>query len=673
MQIKNTKLGSDSLFLLNIALFSLFTFTILRLFLLIRNSELLEGIPVSDILKSFLIGIRFDLIIVSYILLPLIFFLLTPNGLGSRKLARYWLVLAMGFCLFLGVVELDFYHEFHNRLNSIAYQYFREDPKTVSSMLWNGFPVIRYLLLWSVSVILYAYGIKKIAAYQLYQQYTPASLILRIITFIIVLLLLIIGARGGTVRSGPPLRWGDAFHSTHLFANHLPLNGTYTFIKALMNESHEQRGKKWLKSLPRSEALEITRKMILTDRDTLLKPDTQTILRRHKPVPSSVNNTIKNIVVILMESFSAHYVGSLGDNHNITPEFDKIAKDGLLFERFFSNGTHTHQGMFATFSCFPNIPGFEYLMQQPQGQHAFSGLPALLKRENFNDLYIYNGDFSWDNQNGFFRNQGLTNFVGRHDYINPKFQDRTWGVSDEDMFNRAVKELDKLDSGQPFFAMVQTLSNHTPYALPKELPFPEITDMGEYSKHLTAMKYSDWALGEFFKRIKHKPYYNDTLFVILGDHSFGVKPQISNIDLLRFHVPLLLIAPGLAQTYGHRISTVATQVDVVPTIVSLLGKPFVHQCWGRDILSLNKSDQGFGVIKPSGSDPTVALIKGDRILVKQPGVAPHLGTYQLGENPGYQILNDPEITNTMNKELLSYVETALHALYDNQTGLPSKK
>lgn len=675
MNLKNNHLASDSLYLVNVAFFSLFTFFVLRVILIVRNFDLLDGIPGIDILYAFLIGMRFDLIVVSYTLLPLVFGLLLPKGLGKRKIATLWLTIAFGFFIFIGVVELDFYHEFHNRLNSIAFQYLKEDPATVSSMLWNGFPVIRYLLLWFVLLFCYTYILKIIASYQLPENVNVpekywSKIIVRIVTVILLLILIIIGARGATVRSGAPLRWGDAFHSTHLFSNHLALNGTFTFLKALKNESNAIKGKKWLKLKPKQEALEATRKMLLTDRDVLLTPQNNKILRLHTPEQTPVNNKIKNIVVILMESFSARYVGSLGNDYNITPEFDKLAKEGLLFERFFSNGTHTHQGMFATFSCFPNLPGFEYLMQQPEGIHAFSGLPALLKREKFNDLYVYNGAFSWDNQEGFFRNQGLTNFIGRHDYINPKFQDRTWGVSDEDMFTRAVKELDKIDSEQPFFAMLQTLSNHTPYALPKKLPFPEITNMGESSEHLTAMKYSDWALGEFFNRVKQKPYYDETLFVILGDHGFGVKPQISDIDLLRFHVPLLLIAPGITKQYGHRNSIVSTQVDVVPTIVSLLGKPFTHQCWGRDVLSLDKNDAGFGIIKPSGSDQTVALLRGDKILVKQPNVKASLGNYTFNPAPAsYQSVNDEVLKEKMTNELESYIETALYALYDNQTGL----
>lgn len=669
MKLIASRLKGDGLFLLSTTLFSLIVFAVLRALLIFRNKDLIEDIPYSDLVNSFLVGAQFDLIVVSYISILLVIGLLLPNGLGQRKIVRFWLVVLFGVCIFLAVAELDFYYEFHNRLNSIAFQYLKEDPATVSSMIWNGFPVIRYLLLWLFLTIMYAFGLKLISTLTLSESTQATAVVYRIIATLMFVAVFIIGSRGGTIRSGPPLRWGDAFHSSHLFANHLALNGSYTFLRALKNVSNEVKGKKWLKLLPKQQALEVTRQMLLTERDTLLTSETNKVLRYSKPKQSVVQNNIKNVVVILMESFTSKYVGVFGDKSNITPEFDKLTKDGLLFKRFFSNGTHTHQGMFATFSCFPNLPGFEYLMQQPQGRNAFSGLPVLLKKEKFNDIYVYNGDFSWDNQKGFFLNQGLTTFVGRHDYVNPKFQDRTWGVSDEDMFSRAVEELDKIDSEEPFFAMLQTLSNHTPYALPKDLPFERLGDLGSHTEHLTAMKYSDWALGEFFKAIQDKPYYKETLFVILGDHGFGVKPQISDIDLLRFHVPLLLIAPGIIQHYGETISTVSTQVDVVPTVMGLLGKPYTHQCWGRDILSLDKLDKGFGIIKPSGSDQTVALLRGENILVKQPDVPARLGRYTVSPEASYQELEDSELKKSMEQELLSFIETALFALYDDQAGV----
>lgn len=118
-----------------------------------------------------------------------------------------------------------------------------------------------------------------------------------------------------------------------------------------------------------------------------------------------------------MESFAGHFVGTLGSEAGITPNFDKLAQEGVLFRRFFANGTHTHQGMSASMACFPNLPSFEYLMQTPEGGHQFSGLAQLLSTRDFDDLYVYNGDFAWDNQRGFFSSQGMTRFIGRSSIV----------------------------------------------------------------------------------------------------------------------------------------------------------------------------------------------------------------------------------------------------------------
>lgn len=142
-----------------------------------------------------------------------------------------------------------------------------------------------------------------------------------------------------------------------------------------------------------------------------------------------------------------------------------------------------------------------------------------------------------------------------------------------------------------------------------------------------------------------------------------------SLDLLRFHVPLLLIAPNITQAYGQTIATVAIQLDVIPTILGLLGKPYKHQCWERDILSLPQSDKGFAVIKPSGSNQIVALLTGDNILVKQPNVSARLGQYTLTPKASYQVLPNPSLKNTMEKQLLSFIETAILALHNKQAGI----
>ncbi len=128
------------------------------------------------------------------------------------------------------------------------------------------------------------------------------------------------------------------------------------------------------------------------------------------------------------------------------------------------------------------------------------------------------------------------------------------------------------------------------------------------------MRYADWALGQFFNKALAAPYASETLFVLLGDHGFRQPQQLTEIELLRFHIPMLLLAPGLQEQFGKKRSTVASQVDIVPTIMGLLQQPFQHQCWGRNLLHLNDNDPGFAVIKPSSSEPTVAMLKGKKNL-----------------------------------------------------------
>ena len=659
---------ADILFLSGYALAYLGIMAVMRAILLYANLDLAEQVPLADLGRTFLVGLRFDLIITCIVGAPLVLALLLPGGMGTRRLALLWLGISGAITLFAGVTELEFYREFHTRLNSIAFHYLQEDAGTVSSMIWNGYPVVRYLLLWLLLGAIYIAVLRRIN--RLTPRCAPAGYrsAIRVPVFFLILFLAVWGGRG-TLRSGPPLRWGDAFHSQHVFANHLALNGTYTLVKAALAETDKNKDKAWLNALPTGEALSMTRDMLLTPRDTLLEPELYPLLRRHTP-EARLPRAPKNIVLIIMESFSGEFTGALGHDHGITPEFDKLAAQGLLFDRFFSSGTHTHQGMFATVACYPNLPGYEYLMQQPEGQRQFSGLPALLTPMGFNDVYVYNGHFAWDNQEGFFRNQGMSRFVGRDDYVNPVFIDATWGVSDEDMFTRSLEELQKLDSGQPFFAVLQTLSNHTPYALPETLPVEAVSGFGKLDQHLTAQRYSDWALGKFFASAAMMPWFDETLFVIVGDHGFSLDRQLTDIDLLRFHVPLLLLGPGIQATYGERNHTLATQTDVVPTIVSLLGKPFVHQCWGRDLLSLPEDDPGVGIIKPSGSDATVALLQGDHITIKPPGGNATSGSYSMYPQELYFADESLDADGKSAAELSAFIQVAMQALHANRTGLP---
>ncbi|WP_271195751.1 LTA synthase family protein [Pseudomonas turukhanskensis] len=651
-------------------------YTLLRVALLVYNRELIGEDTVATFAEAFFNGMRFDLRVVVYACAPLLIAIVVPPLMARRGWMRVWLTFFASVTLFLGLTELDFYREFHQRLNSLVFQYFQEDPKTVMSMLWNGFPVGRYLLAWALATWLLWKLFKGLdllsrprgeAALFSASPRSRSGWPMRGVAFVLCLVLAILAARG-TLKQGPPLRWGDAYTTESMFANQLGLNGTLTLVSAAQASFSSHRKNAWKATMPDADAQEIVRKMILTPHDVLVDADKAAIRRDYTPPADATLPQVKNVVVILMESFAGHFVGALGSPLNITPEFDKLAKEGVLFDRFFSNGTHTHQGMFATMACFPNLPSFEYLMRMPEGGHKFSGLPQLLDARDFDNLYVYNGNFQWDNQSGFFSNQGMTNFIGRENFVDPVFMDPTWGVSDQDMFDRGAKELETNFGKKPFYALLQTLSNHTPYALPANLPVERVNTGKSSDEHLTAMRYSDWALGQFFEKARKAPYFKDTLFVIVGDHGFGSEEQLTEMDLFRFNVPLLLIGPGIQEKFGAVRHTVGTQIDIVPTIMGRLGGQVRHQCWGRDLLTLPEGDHGIGVFKPSGGEQTVAIVTPERILIQPKGFEPRLYDYTLGAKPSATRVAgdiDPELK----KQLEAFLQTATKSLLDNTAGV----
>ncbi|MBB2495831.1 LTA synthase family protein [Aquipseudomonas ullengensis] len=664
--------SSHLAFTLASALVLMLMYSLLRVALLAYNHEQIGTTPWIEFAEAFLNGLRFDLRLVVYACAPLLLSLLAPRAMAARRVHVAWLSLFASLTLFLGVSELDFYREFHQRLNGLVFQYMQEDLGTVLSMLWYGFPVVRYLLAWALATLALVWLFHLVEQATRPRRSKPLMAWYGRLGVLLVCLLVAVLAARGTLKQGPPLRWGDAYTTESMFANHLGLNGTLTLVDAAKNSFSSHRDNTWKANLPEAEALQTVRQMLVGEHDKLVDADSAAVRREFTP-PLAGTLPARNVVVILMESFAGRWVGALGSDSNITPNFDRLSKEGLLFTRFFSNGTHTHQGMFATMACFPNLPGFEYLMRTPEGGHQFSGLPQLLSARGYDDLYVYNGNFQWDNQSGFFSNQGMRRFIGREDFVDPVFIDPTWGVSDQDMFDRGAAELAKLDPSKPFYALLQTLSNHTPYALPKDLPVAPVTDQGSYNEHLTAMRYSDWALGQFFEKAKKQPYYNNTLFVVVGDHGFGSPEQLTEMDLFRFNVPLLVIAPGTQEKFGTHRDTVGTQIDVVPTIMGRLGGDVRHQCWGRDLLNLPEGDQGIGVIKPSGSDQTVAIVNGDKILVQPKGMPAKLYHYQLGAGAKVEVVNGDPAQALMQQRLESFLQIATQSLLQNTAGVAERK
>ncbi len=672
LKLRHQMISPEAVFVGKMYLLFMVLFALQRAFLLLHNAHLAEKLSWLTLVQTFFVGARFDLAVASYFMVPLFLALVASHRV--RALLPLMVSLLLGVLIFAGLAEAEFYREFESRFNGLVVEYISH-PITVAGMLWDGYPVIRYLIYWSLIMVVCVWILRRIV--RPLQAAPPQSLVVRdklgrTIGNTVLLVLMVFALRGGFQRE--PLRWGDAFFSQKPFANHLALNGFFTLGRTGWDKIYSKQ-KVWAQALPEPQALELTRDLVVNKHESLIQADKYPLLRatggNSVTLKTPVDGKPVNVVIILMESFAGRMVGALGSEEGITPEFDKIANHGVLFERAFSNGTHTHQGVYASLTSFPNLPGYEYLMKMMEANQEMSSLPSLLKKRDYQTMFLYNGEFSWDNKEGFFRQHGMEQFIGLDKYHDPYYRDPVWGVSDLDVFRRANDEFKQLAAKGPFFATILTLSNHSPFNLPDPLPFEHLVAPAGQDGRYNAMRFADWSLGEFFRMAQQEDYFANTLFVLTGDHGFASSPMVTGMNLSRFNVPLLFYAPELLA--AQRRSTIASQVDMAPTILGLLGAGIVHQSWGRNLFALDENDAGYAIIKPSGGEERVAYIADDYLLELAPKEKPRLYQYQLGAQPHSSddlYATDKERAETMKKRLQGYVETGILSLRARTLGVP---
>jgi phosphoglycerol transferase MdoB-like AlkP superfamily enzyme len=293
-----------------------------------------------------------------------------------------------------------------------------------------------------------------------------------------------------------------------------------------------------------------------------------------------------NVVFILIETFAAELTGCLGGPNNLTPNFDKYAKQGILFDRFYTNGQRSNRAISATNCSYAGVPG-KCIMLRPQGQQNIPSLPSILKERGYSTHFYYGGDVNFDNMKGFLRSKGVDNFLGDKDFDDSKFINK-WGALDGDLFDRSLAELDK--TSKPFYAMIYTLTNHEPFDIPK-VDFPRVTDDNVDSKLLgnyNTMRYTDFVLGKFIEDMKQKEYFDKTIFVILGDHSKSYHHDLE-FDYRKSHTPLLIYAPSIIDsTYVN--SNLTSQIDLAPTICDLLNLNIENSFMGQSVFAQNKKN-----------------------------------------------------------------------------------
>lgn len=538
----------------------LVVFTSLRLGLTVFTGT--DAVPLSLWPVLFAKGLAFDLAVLAVTLAPVLLYeALLPNkwrqSRWHRVLRTLWFVLSVFIMIFGATSEITFWIEFSTRFNFIAVDYLLYTQEVIGNIR-QSYPVPAILLgLTTIACIIYA-GTHKWLHDSDHIELTRRQ---RLALALGAVLLPTVSLSVSNVDQMQGM--GNAF------AEELSGNGLFTLAAAMRR--NELDYDKFYMTMDQKKADAILESLEVE------RPPLDVVLANgidsdeaEDVLPMAKRPT--NIVLISVESLSASFLGTYGNPKGITPRLDALAKEGLNFTHFFATGTRTVRGLEALSLGIPPAPG-QAVVRRPNNQH-LATLGELLKPQGVTPYFFYGGYGYFDNMNAYFEGNSYQ-VIDRTDIPKQDVMfENVWGVADEVLFTHVLRTLGKKHAdGSPFFAHIMTTSNHRPYTYPDgriDIPSPGGRD--------GAVKYTDYAIGQFLDQARSQSWFKDTLFIITADHCASVAGK-SKLPVAGYHIPLIFYAPGLIKpdTFDTRVS----QIDLAPTIVELFGKKGDDHFFGR--------------------------------------------------------------------------------------------
>lgn len=589
--------------LVRMAVLSLLVLSVSRLALVCWQYERVEA--AGNLTSIFIQGVRADIILTCFwLLIPV---LCVPLFAWSRwttiwfKGTQAWCFIGLVGILFMELATPAFLMQFDTRPNRLFVEYLKY-PQEVLSTLWHGFrpPFIGGLMLTG----LLGYGLH-------YLLRLPASSLVlwsplkNLLVWPLVVIAVFMGIRSTTNhRPANPAFFAITGDS---MVNSLVINSSYSVLYALYSMKHEARSSEIYGKLSTAEMIQYSLDWPWLNAYQFNNPDYPTL---HQQTAAISREKPLNLVIVLQESMGATFVKSLG-GVDATPELDKLAEEGIWFERLYATGTRSVRGIEAVVSGYLPTPA-QSVVKLSNSQNNFATLASVLQSMGYQTQFIYGGEAHFDNMRGFFTNNGFKDVVDIKKIKDPVFVG-SWGASDEDLFNTALLELDALHSaGKPFLSLIFTSSNHEPF----EFPDNRIT-LFEKPKNTAnnAVKYADWAMGQFIEKTKRSDYWKDTLFLIVADHDNRVYGN-NLIPVEKFQIPGLILG---ADVTPSKISTLSSQIDLAPTVLSLMGISTCHPMVGRDFAKDSASpgraylqfDDYFALMEPQ----QITILKPDQNAV----------------------------------------------------------
>ena len=349
----------------------------------------------------------------------------------------------------------------------------------------------------------------------------------------------------------------------NVYLSELSSNGIFKFYKAFFGSSLSYS--KFYSLIDKNKAL------------TIINSQYGSIDNRNSHEVKSYKKEIRaNIILITVESLSAEFMAHFGSEKGITPNLDSLVSRSIVFNNLYANGNRTVRGLEAYTLCIPPSPG-ESLIKQKKNANLFS-VGKVLREKGYTTQFIYGGDSYFDNMKKFFSGNG-------YDIIDKKSINKKditfkniWGVCDEDIYSKTLKVMDANEAkGKPFFANILTVSNHRPYTYPEgkiKIDNPKSRDGG--------VKYTDYAIGKFLRSAEKHSWFANTVFIIAADHCASSAGK-TGVPAERYHIPVIIYAPKLIKP--QQVNTLASQIDVMPTVFGLLNMSYRSEFYGCDVLN----------------------------------------------------------------------------------------
>jgi phosphoglycerol transferase MdoB-like AlkP superfamily enzyme len=525
-------------------------------------------------------GVRFDIVLLAQlVIIPVLLIPLFSVHKASFNFiiiaAKYYFIVAAGLLIFVEFITPNFIGQYDFRPNVLLIEYLAY-PQEVLSMLLKAVPLQLFSAITATSFLVWQFW----KLMDRIQSKTVQSVMWSSPLLALLGIVLCIGGARSAVGHRPVNPSTVAFSSDPL-VNSLPLSSGYSVLYALYEKiKHEQGDKPSYGEMPQELVLKTIYRSMKVPEEAFFDSELPT-LHRQTSVIKNTNGRPKNLVIILQESLGADFVGKLGGK-DITPNIDKLADDGIWFEKLYATGTRSVRGIEAVITGFLPTPA-RSVVKLGGSQNNFFTIAELLSQQGYETSFIYGGAAHFDNMKRFFTNNGFTKIIDQPDYVNPSFVG-SWGVSDEDLLQKAHDTFSELSSAKkPFFSLVFTSTNHSPF----EFPDGKI-ELAERPKNsvANAVKYADFALGQFIETAKTSEYWKDTVFLIIADHSDRVYGN-ELVPINKFHIPGLILGGSIEPRV---IKKVASQVDMLPTLLSLIEIESTHPAIGRDLTRPELSD-----------------------------------------------------------------------------------